>query len=45
MVHDPVTVSLDSNALVRVLREAHMSSRPFGGKVGTEDGVGVIVED
>lgn len=53
MVHVPVTVSLDLNALVRVLTEAHMSSRSFGGRVEgkvvgmavVEDGVRVGVGD
>lgn len=46
MLHVPVTGSLDVSLLVRVLTEAHMSLRSFGGKVmvGVEDGVRVGVE-
>ena len=32
MVHMPVTVSLVLNTFVRLLTEAHISSRPFGGQ-------------
>ena len=42
MVHVPVTVSLVLNTLVRFLTEAHISSRPFLGRV-VGKGVGRVV--